>query len=44
MTRSADTLPEGNDPDPGYNAQMADKEALKRIEIYNRIYGYAQET
>ena len=21
---------------------MADKEALKRIEIYNRIYGYAQ--
>lgn len=42
LTRSADTLPEGNDPDPGYNAQMADKEALKRIEIYNRIYGYAQ--
>lgn len=42
LSRSVDTLPEGNDPDPGYNAQMADKEALKRIEIYNRIYGYAQ--
>lgn len=27
-------------PDPGYNAQMADKEALKQIEIYNRLYAY----
>lgn len=42
LTRSADILPKGTDPDPAYNAQMADKEALKRIEIYNRIYGYAQ--
>ena len=24
-----------------YNEQMADKEALKSIEIYNRLYGYA---
>ena len=27
-------------PDAGYNAQMADKEALKRIEVYNRLYAY----
>lgn len=33
MTRSANILREGADPDPGYNAQMADKEALKRIEF-----------
>lgn len=39
---SAGTLPEGIGPDPGYNVQMADKEALKRIEIYNRVYGYAR--
>ncbi len=42
LTRSADILPKGTDSDPAYNAQMADKEALKQIEIYNRIYGYAQ--
>lgn len=27
-------------PDAGYNAQMADKEALKQIEVYNRLYAY----
>ena len=42
LTHSVDNLPESLELDPGYNAQMADKEALKRIEIYNRIYGYAQ--
>lgn len=29
-------------PDAGYNAQMADKEALKQIEVYNRLYAYDQ--
>ncbi|MFR8836614.1 hypothetical protein [Bacteroides nordii] len=42
LARSVDNQPKGIKPDPGYNAQMADKEALKRIEIYNRIYGYTQ--
>lgn len=27
-------------PDAGYNAQMADREALKQIEVYNRLYAY----
>lgn len=31
-----------DDPDEMYNAQMADKEALKHIEIYDRMYGYAK--
>lgn len=30
------------EPGSDFNRQMADKEALKRIEIYNRIYGYAK--
>lgn len=31
-----------DNPDEMYNAQMADKEALKHIELYNRVYGYAR--
>lgn len=37
-----DSRVEGFSPDPGYNAQMADKEALKQIEVYNRLYAYDQ--
>lgn len=32
----------GQEPDFSFNQQMADREALKRIEIYNRLYGYDQ--
>lgn len=32
----------GDTPDEMYNQQMANKEALKHIEVYNRVYGYAK--
>ena len=36
LTHSVDNLPESLELDPGYNAQMADKEALKRIDRVGR--------